>query len=91
MDWRLEETSSKTKTIYKTLHPVWNDATLDIEAICNGDLDRAIKIIIWDHRRSGKHKHMGEFETTINGLIQQRDQLLNTKKPTKRVSGVIDR
>ena len=55
------------------LHPVWNEATLDIEAICNGDLERAIKIILWDHRRSGKHKHMGEFETTINGLVSAKE------------------
>mmetsp|Transcript_21174 Transcript_21174/g.60443 ORF Transcript_21174/g.60443 Transcript_21174/m.60443 type:complete len:609 (-) Transcript_21174:327-2153(-) len=51
------------------LSPTWNKVTLDIEAICNGDLNRAMKIVIWDHRRSGKHKHMGEFETTVHGLI----------------------
>lgn len=42
---------------------------MDLEAICNGDLDRSMKIVIWDHRRSGKHKLMGEFETTVQGLL----------------------
>lgn len=55
------------------LHPVWNEASLDVEGICNGDLDRAIKVVIWDHRRSGKHKHMGEFETSLNGLIHAKE------------------
>jgi hypothetical protein len=32
-----------------------------------------MKVIIWDHRNSGKHKHMGEFETTIHGLVTAKD------------------
>jgi hypothetical protein len=32
-----------------------------------------MKIILWDHRRSGKHKHMGELETTVNGLLNARE------------------
>jgi hypothetical protein len=28
-----------------------------------------MKIVIWDHRRLGKHKYMGEFEATIQGLL----------------------
>lgn len=46
---------------------------LDVETVCNGDLNRAIKIIIWDHRRSGKHKHMGEFETSVAGLLKAKE------------------
>jgi Copine len=56
---------------------MWNDSTLNLEAVCNADLDRAIKIILWDHRRSGKHKHMGEFETTVNGLLHARELDVN--------------
>eukprot|EP00529_Nitzschia_sp_RCC80_P010712 CAMPEP_0113509784 /NCGR_PEP_ID=MMETSP0014_2-20120614/37765_1 /TAXON_ID=2857 /ORGANISM="Nitzschia sp." /LENGTH=620 /DNA_ID=CAMNT_0000405647 /DNA_START=382 /DNA_END=2244 /DNA_ORIENTATION=+ /assembly_acc=CAM_ASM_000159 len=67
----------QSNVVRSDLHPVWNDATLDLEAICNGDLDRAMKVIIWDHRRSGKHKHMGEFETTINGLLKAKEMDAN--------------
>ncbi|KAG7337105.1 copine family protein [Nitzschia inconspicua] len=63
----------QSNVVRSDLHPVWNDATLDLEAVCNGDLNRAMKIILWDHRRSGKHKHMGEFETTVNGLLNARE------------------
>jgi len=63
----------QSNVVRRDLQPVWNEATLDIEAICNGDLDRAMKIVIWGHRRSGKHKHMGEFETTIQGLLNARE------------------
>lgn len=51
---------------------MWNEAILDIEALCNGDLNRAMKINVWDHRRSGKHKFIGEFETTINSLVNSK-------------------
>eukprot|EP00537_Pseudo-nitzschia_pungens_P001137 CAMPEP_0172367806 /NCGR_PEP_ID=MMETSP1060-20121228/23762_1 /TAXON_ID=37318 /ORGANISM="Pseudo-nitzschia pungens, Strain cf. cingulata" /LENGTH=635 /DNA_ID=CAMNT_0013092179 /DNA_START=237 /DNA_END=2144 /DNA_ORIENTATION=- len=59
----------QSNVVPRDLNPVWNEATLDVEAICNGDLDRAVKVVIWDHRRRGKHKNMGEFETSIQGLI----------------------
>lgn len=60
----------QSNVVRHDLHPVWKEAQLDLEAVCNGDLDRSIKIIIWDHKRSGKHKHMGEFETTVSGLLE---------------------
>lgn len=62
----------QSNVVRNDLHPVWNDAILDIEALCNGDLDRAMKINVWDHRRSGKHKFIGEFETTINALVNSK-------------------
>lgn len=60
----------QSNVVRHDLHPIWKEAQLDLEAVCNGDLDRSIKIVIWDHRRSGKHKHMGEFETTVSGLLE---------------------
>lgn len=62
----------QSNVVRRDVQPVWNEATLDLEAICNGDLDRAMKVVIWDHRRSGKHKHMGEFETSVQGLLNAR-------------------
>ena len=67
----------QSNVVRNDLHPLWNQAQLDIEAVCNGDLDRAIKIIIWDHRRSGKHKHMGEFETSVAGLLRAKEMDAN--------------
>ncbi|EEC48300.1 predicted protein [Phaeodactylum tricornutum CCAP 1055/1] len=31
-------------------------------------MEMAMKVIVWDFRRHGKHKMMGEFETTIRGM-----------------------
>jgi len=63
----------QSNVVRRDLQPVWNESTLDLEAICNGDLNRAMKVVIWDHRRSGKHKHMGEFETTVQGFLNARE------------------
>jgi Copine/C2 domain len=52
------------------LNPLWMGSTLDIEATCNGDLNRSMKLIVWDHRKTGKHKLMGEFETSMRGFIE---------------------
>ena len=63
----------QSNVVRHNLNPMWNEVNLDLEVVCNGDLDRAMKIILWDHRRSGRHKHMGEFETTINGLLAAKE------------------
>mmetsp|Transcript_18886 Transcript_18886/g.38763 ORF Transcript_18886/g.38763 Transcript_18886/m.38763 type:complete len:638 (-) Transcript_18886:449-2362(-) len=59
----------QSNVVKHDLQPIWNEATLDLAAICNGDLDRAMKVVIWDHKRSGRHKLMGEFETTVRGFL----------------------
>lgn len=59
----------QSNVVRSDLSPVWNEATLDVEALCNGQLDRAMKVVIWDHRRTGKHKLLGELETSVHGLL----------------------
>lgn len=61
----------RSNVVRNDLHPLWTEVSLDLEATCNNDIDRAMKVVVWDHRRSGKHKLMGEFETTIRGFIEQ--------------------
>ena len=51
------------------LNPTWDEVTLSLEAACNGDMERAMKVVVWDHRRSGKHKSMGEFETNMDRIL----------------------
>jgi hypothetical protein len=62
----------RSNAVRGDLNPLWAGVSLDLEATCQSDLDRALKIIVWDHRRSGKHKIMGEFETTMQGLVDAR-------------------
>ena len=46
------------------LSPKWEPATVDVNALCDGDLDRKVQIAVFDWESSGKHQGMGVFETT---------------------------
>jgi hypothetical protein len=73
--YRLYESGSwglayKSPTIMNNLNPVWPRTAFPLVSICNGDLDRPIKIEIWDEDSNGKHDFMGEVETSVRGLMQ---------------------
>ncbi len=79
----------RSNAIRGDLNPVWTGTTLDLEATCNGDLERAMKMIVWDHRKTGKHKQMGEFETTISGIVEnQNDVNFSLVKNDKEVGQI---
>jgi hypothetical protein len=60
----------RSNVVKSNLNPTWDEDTLDMEALCNGDLERSVKIIVWDHRRTGKHKMMGEVESSARHLLE---------------------
>lgn len=59
----------RSETIMNKLDPDWNMATLQLRTLCGGNLDLPLKVTVFDHESSGKHEYMGEFETTVNGLV----------------------
>jgi hypothetical protein len=67
--------------------PVWNPLEIPIEKLCGGDLDRAIQVEAYSWEKSGKHKVIGKFQTSVNGLfaamsIQDRGmELVHKSKP----------
>ena len=54
-------------------NPTWQGTELDLELCCNGDKRRALKVVVYDHQKTGKHKEMGEFETTMERFLQAQD------------------
>lgn len=62
----------KSNVVKAELNPVWDEAVLDLETLCNCDLDRKIKIAVFGYRKSGKHNLLGEFKTTVKNLIESR-------------------
>jgi hypothetical protein len=59
----------RSETVKNNLNPQWNELTISIEKICNGDKNRAVQIEVWDWEKNGKHQAMGKFQTTVNALI----------------------
>lgn len=81
----------RSNVIKGNLNPSWKEVTLDLEATCSGDLDRAMKVMVWDHRRGGRHKALGEFETTTRGFLEAKasDFEYTLKKIDKDMGSVI--
>jgi hypothetical protein len=42
-----------------------------LEELCYGDLECPLKITVYDHEGSGKHRKIGGFETTVQNLIDR--------------------
>jgi hypothetical protein len=58
----------RSEDIHNNLNPEWKEAVLELGVLCGGNLDNSLKVIVYDHESSGKHKLMGEFETSVKGL-----------------------
>lgn len=72
----------RSKPVKDNLNPMWEPATIDVNALCGGDLDRQLQVAIFDHESDGKHVSMGMFETTVNGLLKAAGG--NTFEPKKK-------
>lgn len=53
------------------MNPFWQPFTLNLEELCYGDISWPLKISVYDHQPSGKHRLIGEFETCIQELMQR--------------------
>ncbi|XP_070558372.1 copine-8-like isoform X2 [Ptychodera flava] len=89
----------KTEVIKNNLNPVWKPFKLSVRALCNGDLDRTIKVECFDWNSDGSSDFIGEFKTNGRQLSEgpgsaNHYELINPKKKSKkksyRNSGTID-
>ncbi|KAL7506970.1 hypothetical protein ACHAXN_004180 [Cyclotella atomus] len=64
----------RSKQVKDNLSPSWEPATVDVNTLCDGDLNRKIQVAIYDHESDGKHQSMGQFETTVNALLKAAEQ-----------------
>ena len=72
---RRTEDGNNWDTVYRSEHikndlsPTWKETTIDMNALCGGDLTETIQIRIYDHDRNGKHDKMGFVDTTTAELF----------------------
>lgn len=79
----------RSKHVKNDLNPKWEPATIDVNALCDGDLDRRLQVAIFDHESSGKHETMGTFETTVNELLKAAGRSTFTPKKGSKSYGTI--
>lgn len=60
--------------------PIWDPLTLRATSLCNGDLDRSIKIDCFDYRKNGNHKLIGTCYTTLRTMESSSWNLMNGLK-----------
>ena len=58
----------RTEHIRNNLNPVWAKFSVPIRTLCNGDLDRNLKVECYDYNKSGRHSLIGEFYLTVRQL-----------------------
>ena len=58
----------RTEHIKNNLNPLWKKFTIPIRTLCNGDLDRNLKVECYDYNLNGNHSLIGEFYLTVRQL-----------------------
>jgi len=62
----------RSKAVMNHLNPLWEEFQLSIEAFCDNDLKKEIKIELWDWQSKGKHRSVGYLETNIAEIIERK-------------------
>lgn len=100
--WRSNEDNTytvvhKTETCRSTQRPTFKPFSVRVRTLCNGDLDRSIRVDCMDHRVDGDHKLIGSFFTTCNrlanGTVDENKYELtkpNSRKDPTAVRGVVE-
>lgn len=71
----------RSKHISNNLNPDWEEFSVDVSRICQGDFNRPIQFKIYDWQKNGKHTVMGSFETSVSGFLQAKvDNAADTSK-----------
>ena len=59
----------RSNTVMNNLNPVWDESILELSILCGGNQQLPIAVKIFDYESDGKHDLMGEFETSVAGLL----------------------
>ncbi len=52
--------------------------------LCNADIDRPLRITIWDWEKNNKQKFMGKVDTSVRGMIMSNGGNINVIEPDKQ-------
>eukprot|EP00804_Cyclotella_cryptica_P020314 CCRYP_014051-RA/>CCRYP_014051-RA protein AED:0.20 eAED:0.20 QI:170/1/1/1/0.44/0.4/10/3670/670 len=81
----------RSKQVKDNLDPKWEPATVDVNALCDGDVTRRVQVAIFDWEKDGKHQSMGSFETTVEELLKAAEQksTFTPKKGSKSFGTIV--
>lgn len=74
----------KSEVIDNNLSPTWGIAEIPLQQLCNGDLDRPIKLEIFDYDNEDRSETMGEVETSVRMLVEDPSRSYDVIEPAKK-------
>ncbi|XP_078256416.1 copine-2 [Rhinoraja longicauda] len=80
----------RTEVIKNTLDPIWKPFSMPLVSLCDGHVDKTIKVLCYDYDNDGGHDFIGECETTVTKLSEASDSVeiefecINSKKQKKK-------
>uniref|UniRef100_A0A6Q2XC93 Copine-3 n=1 Tax=Esox lucius TaxID=8010 RepID=A0A6Q2XC93_ESOLU len=63
--WQL---AHRTEVVKRNLNPTWRPFRVPLQSLCDGDMDKPIKVECYDHNNDGSHDLIGIFETNMKRL-----------------------
>jgi len=85
-EWNVVHRSTYIKN---DLSPSWPIEDIDVGVLCGDDLDEILIFRVFDHESSGKHDLMGQFETSINGLVGAKNSGFQLQKKGKTTGDIL--
>jgi len=83
----------KSEFIKNTLNCTWKPVTLSVQQLCNGDLERPLKVEVFDHDSDGGHDFIGNCSFSLRWLLDNGaggagagKELISEKKRAKKGS-----
>mmetsp|Transcript_20680 Transcript_20680/g.58891 ORF Transcript_20680/g.58891 Transcript_20680/m.58891 type:complete len:600 (+) Transcript_20680:355-2154(+) len=58
----------RSEVCKNNLNPKWKESSIPLSILCQGDVNKPIQIVVFDHESSGQHVLMGMVETTVSQL-----------------------
>lgn len=77
----------KSEVIMDNLNPRWRPVTLSVQALCNGDLSRVLKVEVMDWEKSGRHQLIGSALVKAGELVageSRQFELINRERQIKK-------
>ena len=74
----------KSVRIDNNLNPKWAPVKIPMGSLCNGDIDRPLKIEIFDYDENSSHDTMGIVETSVRGMVSSNGSPFNVIETKKK-------
>ncbi|XP_072100751.1 copine-1 isoform X1 [Mobula birostris] len=87
--WQL---AYRSEVIKNNLNPNWKPFSVSLQSLCNGDMQKSIKVTCFDYDGDGSHDLIGLFETNFSKLQQVESgtpiefECINPEKQRKKKS-----